>query len=227
MAALSSVTHFVTPSKPRPVIHRVFDIEGTLAIHRRNTSIEDIVVPTRQIFLDWLKIKTYIPSENQRLSQVAHHHTTTAYPKTLEDLQAWAGRHWGGKLHFASRAFRAIKDAHYQNVELVYQALDLLANEYRSMRLNPGIEARNIYERKRLSLGLENQPTFASEALANEQGDMYFIDWQGRRCLLSDHLKKGNSHNHQYCLRIYYFWCDETEQVIIGWLPSHLRNRQT
>lgn len=164
--------------------------------------------------------------ENQRLLHITHH-ATEGYPKTFDELQSWANRYWGGKLHFASRAFRAVKDAYYHNVELVYQALDLLANEYRSMRLNPGTEAREIYEAKRISLGLDDQPTFTSEAIANEQGDTYFIDWQGRRCLLNAHMKKGNSHEPRYCLRIYYFWCDETEQVVIGWLPSHLRNRQT
>jgi hypothetical protein len=176
--------------------------------------------------LSLLKSIRELSEDNQRLLQSVHHRVET-YPNSLADLQAWAGKHWQGKLHFASRAYRGAKNSHYQDVELVYKALDLLANEYRDMRLNPGTQAFEHYQSKLQELGLDDQDVFSSEGSAGSFGDEYYIDWQGQRSLLSQHLKKGSSKDQRYCLRIYYFWCNETELVVIGWLPSHLRNRQT
>ncbi len=167
-----------------------------------------------------------LTSENQQLIQSVHHQVEE-YPSSLGELQAWAGKHWQGKLHFANRAYRGAKSAYYEDVELVYKALDLLANEYRDMRLNPGTQAFEDYQGRLLTLGLEDQDVFSSEGSAGSFGDEYYIDWQGQRSQLSQHLKKGNSHEQRYCLRVYYFWCNETEMVVIGWLPSHLKNRAT
>jgi hypothetical protein len=73
-------------------------------------------------------------------------------------------------------------------------------------------------------LGLENTPSFAGPG-AGEQGDGYFIDYGRQRRALGHHIKGSNSRDERYGFRIYYFWDDDSKQMIIGWLPSHLRTR--
>ena len=66
-----------------------------------------------------------------------------------------------------------------------------------------------------------------SETRAGEQGDEYFVRYRGRREFLGWHLKKGTSRDASRDLRIYFFWDEEDEEVVIGYLPGHLDNRIT
>jgi hypothetical protein len=66
-----------------------------------------------------------------------------------------------------------------------------------------------------------------SETRAGEQGEEYFVRYKGRREFLEWHLKKGNSRDTRRDLRIYFFWDEEDEEAIIGYLPSHLDTRIT
>ena len=60
-----------------------------------------------------------------------------------------------------------------------------------------------------------------------EQGDEYIVQHNGKKRELDRHFKKGNSRETRRCFRIYFFWDDEEEQVVVGWLTSHLNTRQT
>ena len=63
-----------------------------------------------------------------------------------------------------------------------------------------------------------------------EQGDAFVVAWgpKGEKRVLAWHLKNGgNTRDPERCLRIYYFWDDETQQVVVGSLPGHLKTRAT
>ena len=49
----------------------------------------------------------------------------------------------------------------------------------------------------------------------------------GRPRVLDWHLKRGESRERTRCFRLYYFWDDETQCAVVGWLPSHLDNSLT
>ena len=69
-----------------------------------------------------------------------------------------------------------------------------------------------------------------SKERAGEQGDDYFVKYptsSNRNCFLEWHLRKGSNKDTRYCLGIYFFWDDDTQQIVVGWLPSHLDNRMT
>ena len=57
---------------------------------------------------------------------------------------------------------------------------------------------------------------------AGRQGETYYVQYQGRRRKLERHLAKGTSMDPRYCLRIYYFWDEQNQMVVIGDLPRHL-----
>jgi len=41
------------------------------------------------------------------------------------------------------------------------------------------------------------------------------------------HLVKGTSRDPRFCMRIYFFWDDEENVVVVGHLPGHLTTAAT
>lgn len=153
-------------------------------------------------------------------------------PATYGELAKWVHDGLAGRLVLSARAEDAVKAAEFQDVALVYDALELLATEYRNMRLaNP--EERTLRQealQARLGeLGLSDSGSIA-ESTRGEFKELYEITWppggKAKR-VLDRHLAKGKNKEERYTLRIYYFWDEESSQVVVGHLPSHLRNRKT
>jgi hypothetical protein len=72
-----------------------------------------------------------------------------------------------------------------------------------------------------IALGLEDRPSFSGDR-AGEEGEEYKVLWGKRKRLLERHLKGNSSREERYCFRLYYFWDDETQQVVVGSFPAHL-----
>lgn len=151
-------------------------------------------------------------------------------PECLDDLDSWSEKYLSGRLFLHPRALRAAKKSFYENTPLIFKSLLLLANEYRNMRLsNSDKHMKEKFDGKLKQLELELQPSISGQR-AGEEGDTYFVHFppnQQQKRLLDLHLKKGASKDQRYCLRIYFFWDDETRQVVVGSLPGHLDTRQT
>ena len=54
--------------------------------------------------------------------------TEIPIPATYEDLPDWVSEHLSGRVYFHSRANRGLKNADFEDIELVYRSLLLLAN---------------------------------------------------------------------------------------------------
>lgn len=121
-----------------------------------------------------------------------------------------------------SRAIRALKEATYEDAELVFKSLLLLGTTYYQMRM--GNASREEFDRKCVELGIEETSSIADTA-AGELGETYFINYYGKRKKLDRHLRKGTSRDPRYCMRIYFFWSEEEPQVVVGYLPQHLMIR--
>lgn len=142
-------------------------------------------------------------------------------PDTFDDLAEWAEKNLPSLIHITGRAARVAKDGLYEDIGLVYRCLIMLAREYRDSRIEGGGEA---LEKKKQELGVEISRTFAGSG-AGKYGDTYFVRHGGRRCQLDMHVKKGTDHDQRNCLRIYFFWDDEDQTVVVGSLPGHLKNQ--
>jgi hypothetical protein len=159
-------------------------------------------------------------------------HRKIAFPESLDSLESWAQRNWSGKLLLHPRALRGAKQSAFEEVDLVYAALTLLAEEYWNLRTATPTthNLRNeALEKKLEAHGLELAPSIASSR-AGEQGDEYFIAYPGSgqpNRMLDLHLKKGSDREARNCLRIYFFWDAEERLIVIGWLTSHLGTRAT
>lgn len=149
-------------------------------------------------------------------------------PEDYQEAADWASQQLAGRLTLHPRAIRGLKDGQYEDLDLVCQALLLLANEYRNRCL--GVEGANeAFEIKKQDLGLRYGKSIAAER-AGEEGKTYFITYppgSAQNRFLEWHLRKGSSKEPRLCLAIYFFWDADSQQVVVGWLPSHLENRQT
>ncbi|HOR54090.1 MAG TPA: hypothetical protein PLM30_02590 [Synergistales bacterium] len=146
-------------------------------------------------------------------------------PHDYEAMPQWVEKNLAGRVELLPRARNALKKARYKGVELVYRALLLLATEYRDMRY--GMLSLADFEGCCRELGLEHRPAIREKS-AGEQGDEYYVSYPpgtSSRRLLDTHLAKGVSRDERETLRIYFFWDEESSQVIVGWLPSHLDTR--
>jgi hypothetical protein len=149
-----------------------------------------------------------------------------AFPESLGEVGEWALRAVPGRLAILPRAIRAAKQSVYRDPEHAFNALLMLANEYRDMRIE-GTAKKAGFDRAAQELGLRCEPTLSAPRYG-EFGDTYIVDWQGQRRLLDMHLKNGgNTRDPTRCLRIYFFWDDDERQVVVGSLPGHLDNRLT
>ena len=145
-------------------------------------------------------------------------------PKNYSDLAAWVQTEYAGRLSLHSRAIKALKSAQYHEITHITDGLDVLANEYRGARL--GGNDKLAFEQRLSSLGFQESKS-ASKSMAGKQGDQYFVVHGGRKQFLERHLKKGNSKDATYCLRIYFFFDENTEEVVVGYLPDHLDTLST
>jgi hypothetical protein len=156
------------------------------------------------------------------------HDAEIAIPQTYDDLPEWVEEHLVGRLLLHPRARQAVKEAIYEEPRLVYQSLLLLASDYRDMHLGiPGAKERWETAIKNHRLQLSGS---IARARAGEEGDTYFVRYPlhtEQKEFLEFHLRRGNSHDHRRCLAVYFFWDAEKQQVVVGWLPSHLENRLT
>ena len=146
-------------------------------------------------------------------------------PDNYREMPDWVRENLAGQLLLLPRAERAVNKAEYGDVGLVYRALHVLANEYRDSRMGVGTD--EAFKAALARLGVEFAGAI-DKCRAGQEGEDYYVNYPigtGNRAFLQFHLVKGTRHEDRYCMRIYFFWDDDTKQVVVGWLPSHLNNR--
>jgi hypothetical protein len=152
------------------------------------------------------------------------------YPGDLSELSGWVTASHPKTIILHPRAERGASKSQFEDVTLIYQAIDVLGAQYHAMRTTTVEEAearRSACTRRLQELGLELAPSI-SASRAGEEGDEYKILYPvggDKKCLMDLHLKKGSDRDERHCLRIYFFWDENTNKVVIGWLPSHLDTR--
>ena len=149
------------------------------------------------------------------------------FPDNYQQMEEWVGRHLSARMFLASKAVRAVKNAAFEDVELVYKALLLLGREYRDMKLHGGSTRNQGFNQKLGELGLVEEPSGDSSRL-KAQGEEFLVMYDGRKRLLERHLKNGgNTRDPRRCFRLYFFYDDEKHLVVVGSLPAHLTTRAT
>ena len=146
-------------------------------------------------------------------------------PDSYKEMSEWVKEHLAGRLILHPRAERALSKAEYTEVGMVYRALLILANEYRDSRM--GIGTDEAFRDVLAQYGM-NFSGSIDKSRAGQEGEAYYVKYpigSSQRVFLQFHIVRGNSREDRYCMRIYFFWDEDTNQVVVGWLPSHLSNR--
>ena len=146
-------------------------------------------------------------------------------PDNYKVMGEWVKEHLAGRLVLLPRAERAASKAEYTEVGMVYRALLILANEYRDSRMGTGTD--KAFREALAQYGMDFSGSI-DKGRAGQEGEAYYVNYPigtTQRVFLQFHLERGNRHENRYCMRIYFFWDDDTNQVVVGWLPSHLSNR--
>lgn len=148
-------------------------------------------------------------------------------PRKTEDIPEWVEKQFAGKPIFHNRAIGEIKKTPTGEIDmsLLCDAIEYLANEYRDelLGLISEVESNNICSDK-------YNRSFVVAPTGDKSIEMYTKEYKvkyrkgqagkPREVLLDQHLKvgKGNKDN----LRIYFFYDEEKELIVVGSLPKHL-----
>ena len=145
-------------------------------------------------------------------------------PTVLNGFEQWCDGHLAGSVEVLPRAKNAAKKSIYQDPSFLYKALLLLRDYYVPMR-RFGSGRVHAYKQACQNLNIEETPTLGGTGYG-EHGDMYRVRYAGQPRLLDRHLKKGSARDARRCFRLYFFWDEDSEQAVVGWLPTHLETRK-
>lgn len=185
----------------------------------RNAAVQELNAAKAQAF----SLRERIRSLEKQLASMPNQ-SPPPIPLTLDGFEAWCRENLTGAIEMTPRSYQGIRKSEYHNVALIYESLVLLRDYYVPMRLEGGEEKKRSYADALAGLHLEESPT--GDGIKFDQ-DQYTVQWSGRRRAFDRHLKSGVSREPRFCFRLYFFWDDESQVVVVGWLPSHLDNRAT
>lgn len=141
----------------------------------------------------------------------------------LSEMQQWADDNVD-RIVVMPRAIAEAKKSSYSEPGLVYEVLEMLAETYRKVKLaqlDRGVLKKEC-ERLGVTIGGSVDPSRAGMT-----GGEYHVSYGGRKRFVDQHVGKGISRDERFCLRVYFFWCADTQRAVVGWLPSHLSNSKT
>lgn len=150
------------------------------------------------------------------------------YPDNWDEIEEWVEIYGDGELVLLPQAAKAAKESPFKDIQLAYKAMELLARYYVPMKTrdNDDDEARTKYEDALNALGLELSAV--GTALKDKRYKKeYKRLYDGREITLNMHLKKGVGFDPSTVFRLYFYYDEANEKVIIGHLTTHLTNRLT
>lgn len=147
-------------------------------------------------------------------------------PSTWDELFTWAHKEFDDKVAFTSRARRAARKSAFSDIPVAAQAIRFLAQEYRNVRTNGDEESRKTLRLRGAELGFAVGPVGAA-VRAHGTADTYTATHEGKRYPLDLHLQGSSARDESRGLRVYFSWLPASGQVLVGHLPSHLRNTLT
>jgi hypothetical protein len=155
-----------------------------------------------------------------------HGDAESGYPASLSELPSWVERTLSSKLELAPRAVREMKKVHHPQPERIAQALELLAGPRRATFQGDRSSTRAFHqglETLRLRDGFSG-----AERLAGRTGSDYVLSHRGKTSLLERHLASNSSgFNDPKMIRVYYFYDQDSDKIIVGWLPTHLQTSKS
>lgn len=144
---------------------------------------------------------------------------------SVREVIAYAERTFPGQLLFALNG-KSEKNTPYQKPREVFDALAWLATEYHHLRPDPGAKADFDRLIKETVPGWSYKPN-QTETTMGMYPEWYRAVVNGKTYELANHIGKGSGFDPQNTIRIAFAWDDERQQVVVGYIGRHQRNRQS
>lgn len=136
-------------------------------------------------------------------------------PTSWDKFADWCDDVLTGRVVLSSRARREVRAPHYDSPQTAAQCLLWLANEYRDAKIN----------------GSENDLRLpVTDGIRNDRcgAEAFDFIWNGVSRDVDWHIKNGGTTRDPLrCLRIYYFWDEVTQHVVVATMPAHIRTEAT
>ncbi|HZT26865.1 MAG TPA: hypothetical protein VFA57_14290, partial [Pseudolabrys sp.] len=137
-------------------------------------------------------------------------------PKSWQEFGNWADVNLAGRVVLAPQARRQVRSPEFADVAVAARCLLWLATACRERRMKGG---EGSLREEIVEDGIRN---------AHCGADQFDLDWQGQRQTADWHIKNGgNTRDPKRCLRIYYFWHEPTQQIVVAEMPAHRRTAAT
>jgi hypothetical protein len=147
--------------------------------------------------------------------------------ESYDGLEEWAEKTLRDKVYIHQAALKDCrKNGHAKMLGRIESAL-LIMRDY----LAPARETndRALAEAGRQKLtehGMEDSACFVDREEA-KRTPQYSVQYEGSSRVLYEHIKYGNGYDNSNQIRIYYFWDENNSRIVVGKMPSHLRNNMT
>lgn len=136
-------------------------------------------------------------------------------PTNWSEFANWCDENLAGRLILAPNAHRGTRKPLFQDIETAANSLLWLATKCRDRFRNGGGALANI-------------PIFDGTQNAHCGADKFDFDWNSRRFSAEWHIKNGgNTRDPSRCMRIYYCFDQQTQQIIVADMPAHRRTGAT
>jgi hypothetical protein len=136
-------------------------------------------------------------------------------PEAWDGFTEWCEQQFAGRLVLAPGARRGVRKPVFTEPRTAARALHWLATAARDRFTGGGGTLANIP----IFEGIQNAPCGE---------DSFDFDWAGRRFTADWHVKNGgNTRDPSRCLRIYYCFDQQTQQIIVAEMPAHRRTGAT
>ena len=161
----------------------------------------------------------------QRSASVARGVQPRPYPQHMSEVREWFDATLSGRIHIVSKAWKSMRKSSNEYpahaVERMCRALELLAGP--GLDMHSGDQAakeRWIGGLQELRLDQSYDNTSTSGPVGKTERT---VTYQGEKLFMNRHLRGTESgHNDRDLLRIYYLHHAETNQIVVGHLPTHL-----
>jgi hypothetical protein len=148
------------------------------------------------------------------------------YPETWDDLETWVECFGNDRLVLLPQAAKAARSSAFQDIPFVYKVLEFLVERYVPLRTRNQEEEgpRLRYETALAELAIEVSPV--GDAVDDKRYKKeYRRRYNGKDIKLNLHAKRGVGFDPATVFRLYFWYDDANERVVVGHLPSHLTNR--
>ncbi|WP_419797789.1 MAG: hypothetical protein ACNI26_16145 [Terasakiella sp.] len=201
----------------------VDDVLGLLSVAEKER--DDALIHLQDLKADYFSVQARLQYQEKLLEKRSD--IEIEIPNTLDNLETWCQNHLSGSVVVHQRAIKSAKISNFEDVAMIYKVLLILKEHYVPMRKIGGSEYVDKFEAAISEWGLEHTKCFGQKNKAKQFDGEYFITFQGESKELVWHLKGSSSRDGRLGFRLYFFWDDDTKQVVVGYMPGHLKTAQT